>query len=58
MWEDVSAAEAAHRDEAAFVPSSAAAWRLHAMRPRHDTGGWRGFSLGQVHGQLRSGGAA
>ena len=49
LWEDVSAAEAAHRDESVFVPSSAAAWRLHAMRPRHDVGGWRGFTLGQVH---------
>jgi len=57
LWEDVSAAEAAHRDEAAFVPSSAAAWRLHAMRPRHDAGGWRGFTLGQVHGLMLKRGA-
>ena len=48
LWEDLSAAEAVQRGDAAFVPSCAAMWRLHAMRPRHGPGGWRGFTFGQV----------
>ena len=51
LWDGVSAAEAVHRDDSTFLPSTAAAWRLHAMGPHHEPGGWPGFSLGKVHDQ-------
>ena len=48
LWDGVPAAEAAHRDDSAFVPSTAAAWRLNAMRPCQEPTGWRGFTLGKA----------